>query len=97
MVPQARTAVGQVLLLNREESVWVCKIPSNIITRSDLASQTLTLIATCLQEQLTRLTELRELIVHTREPLQNLNVLRRLPLLVIAYCAHRTLAVRPQA
>ena len=38
-----------------------------------------------LQEQLTRLTELQELIVHAPRPLEDNEALRRLPLLVIFY------------
>ena len=47
-----------------------------------------------LQDQLTRLTELRELIIHAARPRLDLEALRRLPLLVVAYRTHETPQVR---
>ncbi len=43
-----------------------------------------------MQEQLTRLTNLRELIVHMARPLRKANRLRQLPLLVFAHRAHHS-------
>ncbi len=47
------------------------------------------------QEELTRLTELRELIVHAAQPLQTAEALRRLPLLVTNYRVHHGPTVSP--
>ncbi len=42
------------------------------------------------QDQLTRLTELRELVIHAARPRLDLEGIRRLPLLVVAYRTHET-------